>query len=555
MGLIDDPERIMHFAEFGVIMMLFVIGLELEPDVLWRLKSAIVGLGGLQVTITTAVLTTIGMALGFDWHLALAVSMALSLSSTALVLQMLHERNLMNTIIGELSFSILLFQDIAVIPILLIMPLLATHGAGGAIESSLISSLPGYLQTIIIAAIIVGMILSGRYLSPHIFRLIATTRISEIFTAFALALILGITLLMKSVGVSPALGAFIAGVVLANSEYRRSLETDIAPFKGLLLGLFFISIGMGIDFGLLATKPLAIIMAVITVMSVKAIILWVLGRYFGLTSLHNIGYALALSQAGEFAFVLLQFAGSLTIMQSDQVKFGMLVIALSIALTPLIMMAYRRFIVSRFLSSLPEVKYDAITEQHPIILAGFGRFGQIIGRFLTAQGVKVTVLERDADQIALLRKYDFKGYYGDATRLDVLRSAGIDKAKLLIIAVDEVQASVDIARMVKEEYPEVTIYARARNRQHAHELNKLGVAYFKRETFDSSLEMAQAIMVWLGNSPDDIAAKAEQFRTYDEKSLRASFAFYEDEAALIDFAKNRGTELERILRGDEDKTI
>lgn len=550
LGLIDQPDRVMHFAEFGVIMMLFVIGLELEPAVLWRLKTAIIGLGGLQVTITSAALTTLGVWLGFDWRLALAVSMALSLSSTALVLQMLHERNLMNTIIGELSFSILLFQDIAVIPILLIMPLLATHGAGETLEPSLISSLPGYLQTLIIATIIGGMILSGRYLSPHIFRLIATARISEIFTAFALALIIGITLLMKSVGVSPALGAFIAGVVLANSEYRRSLETDIAPFKGLLLGLFFISIGMGIDFGLLAAMPLEILMAVLGIMSIKAIILWVLGRYFGLSSLHNIGYALALSQAGEFAFVLLQFAGGLSIIQPEQVKFAMLVVALSIAATPLIMMVYRRFIVRQFVSFLPEVKYDVITEQHPIILAGFGRFGQIIGRFLSAQGIKLTILEKDPDQIALLRKFDFKGFYGDASRLDMLRSAGIEKAKMLIIAVDDVQTSLDIARMVKEEYPHVTIYARARNRKHAHGLNQLGVAYFKRETFDSSLEMAKDIMIWLGKSPDEVAAKAQQFRTHDEKSLRASFPFYEDEKALIDFARSRSAELERILQQD-----
>jgi monovalent cation:proton antiporter-2 (CPA2) family protein len=550
-GFINQPDKVMHFAEFGVIMMLFVIGLELEPAILWRLKTAIIGLGGLQVTLTTAAFTLLGVWFGFDWRISLASGMALSLSSTALVLQMLHERNLMNTIIGELSFSVLLFQDIAVIPILLIMPLLAIQGGGhGIAETGIISTLPAYLQTLIVAGVIAVMILSGRYLSPHLFRIIAVTQVSEIFTAFALALIIGITLLMQLVGVSPALGAFIAGVVLANSEYRRSLETDIAPFKGLLLGLFFISIGMGIDFGLLAHQPIQILLAVLGVMTIKATILWVLGKQFGLTPLHNIGYALALSQGGEFAFVLFQFAGGLTILQPEQVKFGMLIVALSIALTPLVMMAYRRFILKRFLSVLPEVTYDAITQQHPIILAGFGRFGQVVGRFLTGQGVKVTILEKDPDQIALLRKFDFKGYYGDATRLDVLRSAGIEKAKLLIIAVDDMQSSTDIARMVKEEYPHVTIYARARNRQHAHELYKLGVEYFKRELFDSSLEMAKMIMIWLGKPAAEVDHKAEQFRHHDKKSLRDSFAFYEDEKALIDFAKIRSAELERILQQD-----
>lgn len=551
LGLIDQPDKVMHFAEFGVIMMLFVIGLELDPAVLWRLKTAIVGLGGLQVTITSAVFTLIGISLGFDWRMSLAAGMALSLSSTALVLQMLHEKNLMNTIIGELSFSVLLFQDIAVIPILLIMPLLVSLGAQhGMAETGIISTLPSYLQALIIAGVIMAMIVSGRYLSPHLFRIIAVTHVSEIFTALALALIIGITLLMQLVGVSPALGAFIAGVVLANSEYRRSLETDIAPFKGLLLGLFFISIGMGIDFGLLAHQPLQIAMAVIGVMMIKASILWVLGRYFGLSPLHNIGYALALSQGGEFAFVLFQFAGGLAILQPEQVKFCMLVVALSITLTPFVMMAYRRFILQRYLSVLPEVTYDEITQQHPIILAGFGRFGQIIGRFLMAQGAKVTILESNPDQIALLRKFNFKGYYGDATRLDVLRSAGIEQAKLLIIAVDDEQASIDIARMVKEEFPKVTIFARARNRKHAYTLNKLGVEYFKRELFDSSLDMAKSIMVWLGKPAAEVAIKAQAFQDHDETSLRDSFAFYEDESALIDFAKTRSAELERILQQD-----
>jgi monovalent cation:proton antiporter-2 (CPA2) family protein len=551
LGFITEAEKIMHFAEFGVVMMLFMIGLELEPSVLWRLRKTILGLGGLQVALTTSALTAIGILLGFEWQTSLAAGMALSLSSTALVLQMLHEKNLMNTSVGQTSFSVLLFQDIAVIPILILMPLLALQATDhSAAHSNLIADWPGYMQALTITVVIALVILGGRHFSHHLFRAIAQTKVQEIFTALSLALVVGITLLMQMVGISPALGAFIAGVVLANSEYRRTLETDIEPFKALLLGLFFISVGMGIDFALLANAPAPIMAAVMGLMVMKAAILWTLGRAFNMNPMHNIGYALALSQGGEFAFVLFQFAGGLTILAPEHVKFLTLVVALSIALTPLLMLWYGRFIVPRFMSALPEREFDSIEHSHPIILAGYGRFGQVVGRFLTGQGLKVTVLEKDPDQIDLLRKFGFKGYYGDATRLDLLRSAGADKAKLLIIAVDDVDASLEIVRIAKEEFPALTIFARARNRQHAYDLHQLGVQYFKRELFDSSLDMAKKIMIWLGNSESDVAFKAEQFRRHDEETLKDSFAFFEDEPALIHFAKTRREELERILQSD-----
>ncbi len=551
LGLITETEKVMHFAEFGVVMMLFVIGLELEPAVLWRLRKTIMGLGGLQVSITTALLTSIGLSLGFSWQSSLAASMALALSSTALVLQMLNEKNLMHTAVGETSFSVLLFQDIAVIPILVIMPLLAINAADSThMQSNLIAELPGWLQAVIVSGVIGLMVFGGRYISRHLFRAMAKTKLREIFTAMSLALIVGITLLMQSVGVSPALGAFVAGVVLANSEYRHTLETDIEPFKALLLGLFFISVGMGIDFGLLQNMPWLIIASVVTLMAVKALVLWSLGRFFGLLPMHNIGYALALSQGGEFAFVLFQFAGGLAILSPEQTKFLTLTVALSIAMTPLVMLWYGRFIVPRFLSTLPERSFDTDIEHSPIILAGFGRFGQVVGRFLMGQGLKVTVLEKDPDQIELLRKFGYKGYFGDATRLEVLKTAGIDKAKLLIVAVDDADTSLDIVRTVKEELPKLAIFARARNRQHAHDLNALGVTYFKRELFDSSLEMAREIMIWLGKPESEINSKAAQFRTHDEITLKESFAFYEDEPALLNFAKTRRAELERILQND-----
>jgi monovalent cation:proton antiporter-2 (CPA2) family protein len=551
LGLITDPQKVLHFAEFGVVMMLFVIGLELEPPVLWRMRTWIVGLGGLQMLLTTAALATIGMMVGYSWSTSLAAAMALSLSSTALVLQMLEEKNLMNTSVGETAFSVLLFQDIAVIPILVLMPLLAAPAEEAALQrDDLITHLPGYWQALIVAAVIGLLIMTGRYFSIHLFRVIARSRQREIFTALSLALIVGITLLMLMIGVSPALGAFIAGVVLANSEYRHSLETDIEPFKGLLLGLFFISVGMGMDFGLLAKDPLAIIAGVLCLVMVKTAIVGVIARLFRIDSLHAIGCALALSQGGEFAFVLFTFARDLNLMARLDADYMTLIVALSMATTPLLMLWYSHVVTPRFMSILPDRDYDSIAEQHPVIIAGFGRFGQIIGRFLLSQGVGVTVLEKDIDQVDLLRKFDFKGYFGDATRLDLLRNAGADKAKALIVAVDEVETSLQIVRLARQAFPHLTIFARARNRRHAYELDRLGVTHFKRELFESSLSMAREIMVWMGAPAHEIDHRVAQFRQHDEATLRDSFRFFEDEPALINFSRTRRSELEQILRND-----
>lgn len=550
LGLIGNAGQIMHFAEFGVVMMLFVIGLELEPAVLWRLRTSILGLGGLQVALSSLAFTGIGVMLGYGWQMSAAVGMALSLSSTALVLQMLQEKNLMQTSVGETAFSVLLFQDIAVIPILVAMPLLGTGAADAAHGASWLHDMPGSLRALLVAGIITLVIGAGRYLSHHVFYLIAKTNLREVFTATSLALVVGVTLLMQMVGVSPALGAFIAGVVLANSHYRRTLETDLEPFKGLLLGLFFISIGMGMDFGIVHEAPLWVLAAVLMLISVKAVLLFILGRVFGLIPLHNAGFALALSQGGEFAFVLFQFAGGLQILPIEEARFLTLVVACSIALTPLLMLLYNRYLVPRFMSVLPERAFDAITEQNPVILAGFGRFGQIIGRFLMGQDIKVTVLENDPDQIELLRKFDFKGYFGDASRLDLLRSAGADKATLLVVAVDDADVCLEIVNMAREEFPHLTIFARARNRRHAYELHKAGAHYFRRETFDSSLTMAQAVMVALGRKPSDMAYKAQQFMAHDEAALHKSFEFFDSEPELVNFSRLQREELARILRED-----
>lgn len=551
LSLITNTEQIIYFGEFGVIMMLFLIGLELEPAILWRMRKSILGLGGLQVVLTSAAFTGIGVLLNFDWRISLAAAMALTLSSTALVLQMLQEKNLLQSLMGETSFAVLLFQDIAVIPILVLMPLLAVaENADLQHSTGLLASIPAWAHTLLVAGVIGLVIFAGRYLSRYMFYFIAKTKLREVFTATSLALVVGITLLMHVIGVSPALGAFIAGVVLATSEYKHTLETDIDPFKGLLLGLFFISVGMGINFSLLTENTGSVLGALVFLISVKALILLSLGRIFGLDPVQNTGFALALSQGGEFAFVLFQFAGGLNIFSPEQSAFLTLTVALSIATTPLLMLAYSRYLVPRFMSVISEKPFDAVDIESPVIIAGYGRFGQVIGRFLSAQNINLTILEKDPDQIEVLRKYGTKGYFGDASRLDLLRSAGAHKAKILVVAVDGAEDCLEIVRMASQNFPHLKIYARARNRRHAYELNILGVTYFKREMFDSSLNMAQEIMIALGGGREDMRVKAELFKHHDESTLMKSFSFFGSEPELVNFSKLRQDELNNILQND-----
>jgi len=550
--LIGNPEQIMHFAEFGVVMMLFLIGLELEPSMLWKLRKLIIGLGSLQVILTTSVLMLIGLMSGYEWRATLAVSMALALSSTALVLQLLEEKNLLKTAEGETSFAVLLFQDIAVIPILIIIPLLAQHGnvVINTQETLFIAQLPKWVHALLVSGVIGGIILTGHYLSRYMFFIIAKTNLREVFTAFSLALVVGITLLMESIGVSPALGAFISGVVLANSQYKHAVEADIRPFKGLLLGLFFISVGMGMNFSLFSQQSSLILAAVFGLITVKIIILCFLGRIFDLTRLQTLGFAFALSQGSEFAFVLFQYASLTQVISHDNVAFFTLVVALSMLATPFLMLLYHRFVVPKFMSILPEREYDTINEKNGIILVGYGRFGQIIGRLLNGEHIKITVLEKNAEQVELLRKFGYIGYYGDASRLDLLKSAGAEHAKLLIVTIGNADANLHLVKLVKQEFPHLKIYARARNRRHAYELHKAGVDYFIRELFDSSLTMTKEIMKFLGYKPEDIQKKTEAFQHHDETTLHQSFAFFEKEGELINFARQAKGELERILQAN-----
>jgi monovalent cation:proton antiporter-2 (CPA2) family protein len=561
-ALIGNPEEVMHFAEFGVVMMLFLIGLELEPAMLWRMRRSIVGLGGLQVLLTSLAFMACGMMMGFGWQISLACGLALSLSSTALVLQMLQERGLMQTSAGQSSFSVLLFQDIAVIPILILLPVLA-GGAGDAVTTvhadNWISELPGWAHTLVIAGVIAGVAITGKYLSRHMFRYIAQTHLRELFTATSLALVVGITLLMENVGVSPALGAFMAGVVLANSEYKHTLQVDIEPFKGLLLGLFFISVGMGMDFALLAKNPGGLALTVLGLVAIKVLVLSGLARLFKMDGPQQVLFAFALAQGGEFAFVLFPFLQSLYLMTAPQANMLTLAVALSMALTPLLLIIYERYILPHFMSRLPERAFDTIeANDNPIIIAGYGRFGQIIGRFLTAQGIKATILEKDPDEIELLRKFGNKVYFGDASHPELLKSAGAATAKILIVAIDDADKAIEIVRYCKKEFPHLKIFARARNRRHAYELNKAGADYYRREVFDSAMTLAQEVMKGLGHRAFAMRHKAKQFMRHDENTLKASFSFFEKEPELISYAQQASHELENILHSDvreEDRHI
>ncbi len=550
--LIGEPEKVMKFAEFGVVMMMFLIGMELEPAVLWRLRRSILGLGTLQVVLTSAALMLVGMALGHTWQASLAVGMALAMSSTALVLQMLREKNLMHSLVGETSFAVLLFQDMAVIPVLVIIPLLATQAVPVEADGfNLIAAWPIWLKPVAVVVVIAGVILSGQYLSRYVFQIIAKANLREVFTATSLALVIGVTVLMEMVGMSPALGAFIAGVVLANSEYRRTIETDIEPFKGLLLGLFFISVGMGMDFTVFLRHPLGLIAAVIGLMLVKGLVLYALGDRFGVKGPQGLGLAIGLAQGGEFAFVLLQLIGGLRIIDPEMQKFLILLVATSIALTPVVVTIYTRFILPRFVSLLPERAYDAIDEHNPVIIAGFGRFGQIVGRFMTAQGISITVLEKNPDQVEAVGKFGFKAYFGDATRLDLLRSSGAEEAGMLVVAIDDADAAIEIVRLSKQHFPRLRVYARARNRRHAYDLNRAGADYYHRETLDSALQLARDAVVALGRPATDIDDKLAKFRAHDIATLRKSFEFFESEPDMINFAKLSREELEGILNNDK----
>jgi glutathione-regulated potassium-efflux system ancillary protein KefC len=541
--LISEVEDALHFAEFGVVLLLFLIGLELEPSRLWALRRPIFGWGGAQVTGVAAVLFGAALLAGVDWKLALIAGLGLSLSSTAIALASLQERNLMPTPAGQAGFSILLFQDIAAIPMIAIVPLLGMPDSEGGGGSAWIGALK---VVFVLAAIIVG----GRFLVRPLLRIIAKTDTREIFTAFALLLIIAISLLMQWVGLSMALGAFMAGVLLADSEYRHALETDLEPFKGLLLGLFFIAVGMSVDFAVFLARPGLILGLVAGFLVLKTAVLYGLSKLLKIARGQHLQFALLLSQGGEFAFVVFGAAATARVFSEEVASVLVVVVALSMVVTPLVLMAYDRLHTLRQGTGRKR-KADAIepNEDH-VIIAGFGRFGQIVGRFLNASGIKLTVLDHDPDQVDVLRRFGFKVFYGDATRADLLRAAGAAQARALVVAIDDIEDSLALVETVRRDYPDLPLFARARNVTHYYQLMDRGVTVIERETFESAVKLGRGVLTGLGHSAWSTRQAANRFRKYNLQSLLAVYPYYRDREAYASMAKRAREELETMIARD-----
>ncbi len=536
-----DVVSIQHFAELGVVMMLFLVGLELEPRLLWSMRSKLLGLGGLQVGVTGAIVMSIAMALGQPWSVAMAIGMVFALSSTAIVLQTLDEKGLMKSDGGQSSFSVLLFQDIAVIPMLAFVPLLAlpeladlaNHAAGDGHPSgmSFVDGLSAWQQVAVTIAAITAVVVGGSYLTRPVFRFIAMAKLRELFTAFALMMVIGIALLMTLVGLSPALGTFLAGVVLANSEYRHELESDIDPFKGLLLGLFFITVGASINFELLAANFGQVIAMTLGLMLIKSLVLLALAYAFRIKNPDRWLFSLGLAQAGEFGFVLLAFMVTNSVIPAAVAEQLLLVVALSMLLTPALFILYDKVIAPHF-AGAQAAEPDEIDQQGSVIIAGVGRFGGVINRILLAAGYKTVVLDHNSEHLERLRAFDIKVFFGDATRPDLLHAAGIDIARMLIVAIDDRERATEMVRYVVKHHPHVYIVARAFDRHHVYELWAAGCRDIIREHFDSSVRAARSALEALGHHPYDAERQTRGYVENDKIAMRELAGLYDPDVPV-----------------------
>jgi monovalent cation:proton antiporter-2 (CPA2) family protein len=551
----DHGETVKHFAEFGVIMMLFIIGLELEPSKLWDLRGQIFGLGALQVFGISAVLSAAAMMVVPSWREAVVIGIILSLSSTAIVMQSLSERGLSKTPVGQSVFSVLLFQDISVIPILAVLPLLAIAPVVASAESSsLIAGWPTWLQAIAILLAVAAITLGGRFLTRPLFRLVAGTGAREIFVATALLLVIGITLIMGMVGLSAALGTFLAGVVLADSEYRHELEMDLQPFKGLLLAIFFIAVGSGVDFKVIAAEPLKLLAALVAYIVLKYIVQVILARAFRMGWAESTRFGAALAQASEFGFVLVGVVVALGLMSETLAAALTAIIVLSMAAAPLLMMADDKIIQPWFGRREEAREADEITHDGvDAIIAGHGRFGMTVGRVLTAQGLRTTLLDHDSTQVDALRKFGFKVFYGDALRTDLLEAAGAREAKLLVIAIDDRDKVVELVKIAQHEFPHLKLFARAYDRVHAAELMKLGVRNVYREVFGSSMSMAKDALIEMGQSPTKAQSMISKFAALDREFLERSVAVRDNEKELVNLARESRAEIARVFEADRNE--
>jgi monovalent cation:proton antiporter-2 (CPA2) family protein len=547
LGLVgSEGQDVMHFAEWGVVLMLFLVGLELEPSLLWRMRTPIMGLGGLQVAVTTLLIALVSSFLGLGWQSALTVGLVLALSSTAIVLQTLSEKGWNRTPAGKNAFSVLLFQDIAVIPILALIPFLAIPG----LESPVVDGhgmgdahapMAGWTQALMVIGVVAGIVLAGRFLARPVFHFVAKTRSREVFIALALLLVVGITLAMNLVGLSPALGTFLAGVVLAESEYRHELESNIEPFKGLLLGLFFIAVGANIDHLIVLAQPLLVLGLVSGLILLKFAVLYVLGRFFGMPPADNLMFASTLAQGGEFAFLLVSFAVQNSALEVVTANLLIVVVVMSMVATPLVIIAYERWIRPRFREG---------DEDNLVIIAGYGRFGQIVSRLLNASGFETTLLDHDAAQIEMVGRFGSKVFYGDASRADLLESAGAERAKMLVIAIGNREKAIRTVETAKVNFPHLKILARAYDRRHAYELMKAGAECITRETFGSALTMGGDALRLLG-IPDHRAARMmDAFEKHDTEGMHKLYEVWGDDQAYGLRIRQNLEDLEKVLRDD-----
>lgn len=549
----EEGEDIMHFAEFGVVMMLFLIGLELEPAKLWQMRAMITRIGLSQVLITTAVFFGAMVGFGFSWQVSLAVSMSLSLSSTAIVLQSLKEKNQLDSAAGKNSFAVLLMQDIAVIPMLAIIPLLVVAGESLSSDhhGSPVEQFAGWIQTLFVIGAVGLVVLLGRYAFVPILRIIARTRLRELFVASALLIVVGIAFLMELVGLSPALGTFLAGVVLANSEFKHELESDLDPFKGLLLGLFFIAVGASINFGLIGENAGMIISITLGILLIKTLILIGIGKYAKLSLDQNLIFAIGLSQVGEFSFVTYSFASQLQILDKPTTEMLMAITAISMTVTPLLILLNEKLILPRVGTLEKEEKEaDTVEEKHSVIIVGFSHFGSTIGRFLRANGVKATILDNDSDRVDLLRKMGFKVYYGDATRADLLEAAGAHDAKILISAIDSPETNYLLVETVRKHFPNLEMMIRAKNRVDAFELMEMDVPNIYREHLDTSIRLGKDVLTKLGFRSHTVHRLGQSFLKYDESALSELVKVKHDQKEYIS-AVRRQIEMQEALLSSE----
>ncbi|HEX5314986.1 MAG TPA: monovalent cation:proton antiporter-2 (CPA2) family protein [Gammaproteobacteria bacterium] len=541
LGLVRGVDEILHFSELGVVMLLFIIGLELQPARLWALRRPIFGMGIVQLALTTIVIALFGRLLGLPAPAALLAGFGLALSSTAFVLQILAERKQLGTTQGRAAFSILLFQDLAVIPVLVLLHLFYEPGHG-----------EGTWQSIAVAiAVVAALLLGGRYLLRPLFRMVASLGVPETFTAAALLIVLGAGLALQSVGLSMSLGAFLAGVLLADSAYRHELQASIEPFEGLLLGLFFVAVGMSVNLGLVLAHPLRVVGLTLALLLVKGIILFVVGKAFRMPARSARALAFTLPQGGEFAFVLFGAAAGYGLLSRDTADLLILIVAFSMALTPFLTMFNER-VLARLAVPAPAPEFDRIEEdEHPVIIAGFGRFGQVVARILRTRKIPFTALEISAEQVDFVRRYGSKIYYGDASKLELLRAAKADRAKIFVLAIDDVEASLRTAEMVRRHFPNLMIYARARNRRHVHLLMELGVKYIVRETLLSSMDLSAKVLSGLGVAEREVARTLEIFRVHDDATLKRQLEVFRDESRLIQTAQEAARELESLFEADK----